>query len=604
MSGMENETVWINEGFVLNDAGHLIQTTFVDLRKPEDRAPIGSLIRGSERKYALEDGQTIMLSKPARFQEYGEDLIKDTQEGLAKEETVTTTAGTTAEAFKRQQTSDMNEAVELLGARIRTSFRETRTETNTNNESLTFGKEWWIFCTSLEPEEDEWHEWRSTLPREYDHVSEIGQPAKFAQALARMVSEQIGPQGQDGWLRDTTEGAETEGTKHRNQMVLHGPVVYVHSVYDALEAHTDNRARMAAFIFTKSKKYAAQREYRFAVLNEGAKEETIVLHISGMMRDALGPSERGLIRTPAAPLRSVENQPISNPQKEYATQRLTSKTKTRNVKSAEREVHRWETRNPDGSLIDSDSVIRESVKEELETQRYDFRDGRTEATIPTDRGPASLPETPKISAPSEDSGIIDMPYNDEDAVLELAQEEFERDEENSEDEHLAIPIRTGSGRVYKSFEEMLSDPSYPMTPFSETWQEKSSTAEEIIQAYKSVDVLDMKMAHVQDQLRPDVASAGWYAMLCIRNIYSKLGDIVAKVWIERERFVVIRLKDSKELSATGRIVIAPGGAYAYCLHLPNKENMGYGGMEWGTKFFPMGSQLETFEEYGWPKKMI
>ena len=93
-------------------------------------------------------------------------------------------------------------------------------------------------------------------------------------------------------------------------------------------------------------------------------------------------------------------------------------------------------------------------------------------------------------------------------------------------------------------------------------------------------------------------------MLCIRNIYARLGDIIDSVWIERERFVVIRLKDSEELNSTGRIVIAPGGAYAYSLHLPNKENVGYGGLEWGTTFFPIGNVVETFVEYGWPKKII
>ena len=47
-------------------------------------------------------------------------------------------------------------------------------------------------------------------------------------------------------------------------------------------------------------------------------------------------------------------------------------------------------------------------------------------------------------------------------------------------------------------------------------------------------------------------------------IYARLGDTVDSVWIERERFVVIRIKDSEALKATGRIVIAPSGVYAYC----------------------------------------
>ena len=53
----------------------------------------------------------------------------------------------------------------------------------------------------------------------------------------------------------------------------------------------------------------------------------------------------------------------------------------------------------------------------------------------------------------------------------------------------------------------------------------------------------MKMKDIEERFRQDIASAGWYAMLCIRNIYGRLGDIVDTVSIERERFVVIRLKE-------------------------------------------------------------
>jgi hypothetical protein len=40
-----DEVLWINESFGLNDAGHIIMTSYVDLRKPEDRTPIKSLVR-------------------------------------------------------------------------------------------------------------------------------------------------------------------------------------------------------------------------------------------------------------------------------------------------------------------------------------------------------------------------------------------------------------------------------------------------------------------------------------------------------------------------------------------------------------------------------
>ena len=194
--------------------------------------------------------------------------------------------------------------------------------------------------------------------------------------------------------------------------------------------------------------------------------------------------------------------------------------------------------------------------------------------------------------------------NDEDVVRELALDEFEWDEKNAEDDELAIPIRTVTGRVYKSFEEMMSDPTYPMSPMGKIWQEDANTPDEITKTYRAIDVLDMKMRDVEEQYRQDIASAGWYAMLCIRNIYGRLGDIVDTVSIEKKRFVVIRLKDNEALNAVGRIVITPSGAYAYSLHLPDKEQLGYGGLEWDTKFFPIGGRVETFERYGWTKKVI
>ena len=115
---MENEMIWVNEGFVLSDAGHMIVTSYIDLRKPEDRTPIKGLVRGCERKYALEDCGTIMLSKPARYRSYGEELILDVQEGLAKEETVIALQATAAQASRQRSVSDLNQTLELLDSSI------------------------------------------------------------------------------------------------------------------------------------------------------------------------------------------------------------------------------------------------------------------------------------------------------------------------------------------------------------------------------------------------------------------------------------------------------------------------------------------------------
>ena len=86
--------LWINEGGVLDDARNLITTRYIDLRDKDNRTVIPALVKECKREHALEDGETVLISKPARFREYGEVLIRDEQEGFAKEESTVTDSGT------------------------------------------------------------------------------------------------------------------------------------------------------------------------------------------------------------------------------------------------------------------------------------------------------------------------------------------------------------------------------------------------------------------------------------------------------------------------------------------------------------------------------
>ena len=135
----------------------------------------------------------------------------------------------------------------------------------------------------------------------YDHDSMIGQPAKFAHALCRMVADQIGPQGKISSFKWTHVDGKLVQTHHNSQLVMHGPVVYADRPYDMITQESDDAKKLAKMIFVKSTEFSAQHEYRFAIMNEGAEEETVQLEISGMMRDALKQSKGEKIRTkPAA----------------------------------------------------------------------------------------------------------------------------------------------------------------------------------------------------------------------------------------------------------------------------------------------------------------
>ena len=116
---MNGRMALVNEGFVLDEGGNLITTTYIDLRPEEERTPVPALFKGCKREHALDDGATILISKPARFREYGEELIQDLQEGFAKEESMTVREETAAEAAKRRAVEDINEAQGLLNSGLR-----------------------------------------------------------------------------------------------------------------------------------------------------------------------------------------------------------------------------------------------------------------------------------------------------------------------------------------------------------------------------------------------------------------------------------------------------------------------------------------------------
>ena len=593
--------LWINEGFVLDDVGNILTTSYVDLRDGGERTVIRSLVKGCKREHALEDGETVLISRPERFREYGVALIRDEQEGFAKEELVTLEAETPEEAAKRRATADLNDALRLVGSGLKSVHQVEYSRRKTQSESFSYGKDWWIFCASIRPDGGDQDAWKATLDEDYDHVSEIGQPAKFAQALARMVAEQIGPRGKDAWLTGTSDGAAGARTKHRQQWVIHGPVVYTDRLYETIVGEEDEIRRMAACLFAKPMTHAAQREYRFVVLNGGTAEETVLLKISGMMRDALALTEGGLIRPSPAPTETVgeDGAVLLRPMQSSTTQRY--KRVTVKERKEKREETSLETRTSDGQVISSDVKRRESVEERVATKDIETDDwGNRDLRRGDEREDAGWEHSDlNVGQESEEPDGRD----DEDAIAkELALDEREWNDGHGRDEFVIPVVHRGSGRTYKSFGEMLDDPAAPMSPFTKTWEVSACSPEEIVKSYGAVATMALKITRVAVEHRQEAASACWHALQCINHVYARLGDIVDSLWIERDRFVVIHIKNSEELEATGRIVIGPSGGYAYCFKGSKSENLGYSEGHLGKLFFPLGNDVEKFESFGWPGK--
>ena len=66
---MNSDLLWINEGFILDEAGNLITTSYIDLRAPGSRTAIRTLVKGCRREHALEDAETILVSPLERFRD-------------------------------------------------------------------------------------------------------------------------------------------------------------------------------------------------------------------------------------------------------------------------------------------------------------------------------------------------------------------------------------------------------------------------------------------------------------------------------------------------------------------------------------------------------
>lgn len=157
-------------------------------------------------------------------------------------------------------------------------------------------------------------------------------------------------------------------------------------------------------------------------------------------------------------------------------------------------------------------------------------------------------------------------------------------------------------QVFAWLKADVEDPAYPTPSTSWPWIEEALGPEEVHRMFGFVTTLGHTVTRVPPEHREDAASACWHAIQCIRNLFVRLGDIVATASTERGRFVVLELKESEGLRANGRIALAPSGAFAYCLKRANDERLGGGEGSHGMVFFPTGSQLEDWEALGWRAK--
>ena len=279
-----------SEGSLVDDSGFLISSYFVDFRDPKKRTPITTVIKGLEKKYALECCGTIRISKPDRFRKFGEGLIRDSSEmsfSNTEEDSVTVNDPRDL-AEERRLDDEKNRAAEIIGSRFRGTTNSIR-KTQKTSHSIVAGKNGWIFCTSIEPTcLEEMNRWWDALPKQYDHISYIRRPREFVKALSLMVAEQLGPRGKENDLKSAFGDLEESQTRHRCQTVFHGPVVYLDDPYKAISDELPEIGRLLLPVFAKRLEYKDQKEYRFAIwAEEEPTEDYKDLNISLAMLGSL-----------------------------------------------------------------------------------------------------------------------------------------------------------------------------------------------------------------------------------------------------------------------------------------------------------------------------
>ena len=279
------------EGPHIDHFGNLIFPIYVNFRLPSDRGPTNRLVKGCRPEYAIESSRTVLISKPSRFRDLGENLIRDPGEAYASKKVITDEAVDDPDhlANARRRDQAKNRAHELTGSSIRTNTTGVR-RTRSDTKSFTHGRNGWIFCASIEPTTaQEWDLWRGTLQDDYEHVSFIQRPREFARALATMVAEQLGPQGKPQPFTHSFDGKPTLRTQHSVQTLYHGPVIYVDDVYALIAAATSEQERMLLPLFAKATKYRDMREYRFAIMADAEpSEEKEILTVSAAMIGSMG----------------------------------------------------------------------------------------------------------------------------------------------------------------------------------------------------------------------------------------------------------------------------------------------------------------------------
>ena len=251
------ETALMN---VSNSPPFHVQSYAVDFsRTPFSETPT-SIVKFSERQYAIPHSQRVKLATPSHYrdiEEVASNGIGDSLEAIYKRETDMST-------FQKETGQELVQGAEHVSVK------------------LTYEAECWMFCASIVPKLNtsrEMEKLRESLDVTYDCWTSITNPSEFAKQLGIDFGNSFKPNllhqpGPIWWQLKPVV------------FVKHGPVIYTDQVSKEIERFPkDMYGTVTPFI--KRSRFSNQKEYRFVIsllVNAEPKEETLYLNVTDDLR--------------------------------------------------------------------------------------------------------------------------------------------------------------------------------------------------------------------------------------------------------------------------------------------------------------------------------
>lgn len=579
----------LSEGWFTTPQGDAVHTNYVDLAGTLPPGGV-SLAKVSELQFDLRTADAVRLSRPAVFRETGEVLVKDEQEGRVQTSTHETIEEPKRAASKAdRRVRAINAALRLSDVKLSLSRTTRAKRTHGATSGLTFGKDWLIYCTSLWPEANEEDAWRRTFPQNYTSMARIYRPTQFAQALGLGVCEHIGATGKPGPIKGSLDGFKTFEVHRTPQFVLHGPVLYVEDPYRCIDEAQDGWARICSMIFVKSHEYAAQKEYRFAMLSiRPDVGEVFDLPVSGMLRDCLLQVN--------APF-GVANDPLTMgpDDREPGEHRETNRSYTYHRRRVRRQSGHWTN-----DETDSDRM-REEVVEETVTSPEEVPEPFPEEFKQPDiivfevvGGQLRFGHTVYREEETESWRIERLPVNPS-LVDDLAPP---KGLEIPLGDRLDAPAHPPMDpRVVL---ELFHNPSVPRPPgvYGNLPQCSQSEIEHALGCWRSlgaaVDMLD-------GDERERASASAWYAAEFIVDLVSTFGSIVRSVCLIRECVAIVEFVRAPLSQAVGWATFSGSGTYTLCVRRGNVEEVVLSGRSRAGRISP-STYAEALQKHGWHPK--